>query len=148
MAIFKRKAAKKDATEETQKLASAPAALAEAKPKKAAKKEVKEVAEEKKSARTSVSSMATNTLLSPLVTEKSAHLADQGVYVFHVPLFANRVAVRDAFRELYKVTPVKVNVVRIHGKVHRFGRSESRATDWKKALVFVPKGTRIDIFTL
>lgn len=86
------------------------------------------------------------TLLAPLVTEKSAHLADQGVYAFLVPTNANRVTVGQAFREMYKVTPVKINIIRVHGKEHRFGQVTSRQSDWKKALVSVPKGTRIDIF--
>lgn len=93
-----------------------------------------------------VSAFTARTLLAPLVTEKAAHLADAGVYAFLVPASANRVAVGQAFRELYKVTPVKVNIIRVHGKEHRFGGVVSRQTDWKKALVSVPKGTRIDIF--
>lgn len=86
------------------------------------------------------------TLLAPLVTEKSAHLADQGVYAFLVPIQANRVTVGQAFREMYKITPVKINIIRVHGKEHRFGQVTSRQSDWKKALISVPKGTRIDIF--
>lgn len=93
-----------------------------------------------------VTKLTANTLLAPLVTEKTAHLADAGVYAFIVPIAANRVAVGQAFRELYKVTPVKVNILRVHGKEHKFGRNISRRSDWKKALVTVSKGTRIDIF--
>jgi large subunit ribosomal protein L23 len=93
-----------------------------------------------------VSAFSAGTLLAPLVTEKAAHLADAGVYAFLVPVTANRVAVGQAFRELYKVTPVKVNIIRVHGKEHRFGSVMSRQSDWKKALVTVPAGTRIDIF--
>ena len=94
----------------------------------------------------SISAFTAKTLLAPLVTEKAAHLADAGVYAFVVPLSANRVAVGQAFRDLYKATPVKVNIVRVHGKEHRFGGVTSRRSDWKKALITVKKGTRIDIF--
>ena len=93
-----------------------------------------------------ISATTAETLLAPLVTEKSAHLADVGVYAFKVPVSASRVAVRQAFKDLYKVTPVKVNVIRVHGKEHRFGQVFSRRADWKKALVTVAKGARIDIF--
>ncbi len=93
-----------------------------------------------------VSELTTKTLLAPLVTEKSAHLADAGVYAFKVPVSASRIAVSQAFRNLYRVTPVKVNIIRVHGKEHRFGSTMSRRADWKKALVTVAKGTRIDIF--
>ncbi len=93
-----------------------------------------------------VSALAARTLLAPLVTEKTAHLADDGVYVFRVPLTANRVAVRAAFKEIYKVAPTSVNMIRVHGKESRSGRFASRASDWKKALVAVPAGSRVDIF--
>jgi large subunit ribosomal protein L23 len=93
-----------------------------------------------------ISEVTTQTLLAPLVTEKSAHLTDQGVYVFKVPLSATRITVGKAFKELYKVTPAKVNIVRVHGKPHRFGRQISQRSDWKKALISLPKGQRVDIF--
>jgi large subunit ribosomal protein L23 len=114
-----------------------------------AKKEKVAAAAEAPVKRTSARTvLAATTLIAPLVTEKTAHLADTGVYAFRVPLSANRVAIREAFRELYKVTPVKINIMRVHGKETRFGRSESRESDWKKALITLPEGKRVDVFTL
>ncbi|MFZ2681838.1 MAG: 50S ribosomal protein L23 [Patescibacteria group bacterium] len=113
--------------------------------KKPAKKAEKVVATPKPVGRM-VSARTAATLLAPLVTEKTAHLADAGVYAFLVPVTANRVAVGQAFRDMYKAAPVKVNIIRVHGKEHRFGTVTSRQSDWKKALVTVKKGTRIDIF--
>jgi large subunit ribosomal protein L23 len=118
----------------------------ETKAKKPVAKKVAKAAAEPKAVSKFVSATTARTLLAPLVTEKSAHLADAGVYAFLVPVSANRVTVGQAFRELYKVTPVKVNIIRVHGKEHRFGQVTSRQSDWKKALVTVPKGTRVDIF--
>lgn len=114
--------------------------------KKVTRKVVKKETETKIAPNKAVSALTARTLLAPLVTEKTAHLADAGVYAFLVPVSASRVAVGQAFREMYKVTPVRVNIIRVHGKEHRFGGNISRQSDWKKALVFVPKGTRIDIF--
>lgn len=114
--------------------------------KKPVAKKVAKVAVEPKAVSRLVSATTARTLLAPLITEKSAHLADAGVYAFLVPIAANRVTVGQAFRELYKVIPVKINIIRVHGKEHRFGQVLSRKSDWKKALVSVPKGTRIDIF--
>lgn len=93
-----------------------------------------------------VSTLAMRTILAPLATEKTAHLADRGVYVFRVAKDANRVAVKQAFRELYNVTPVKVNIVRVGGVSKRFGRFMGRTNDWKKALVTLPKGSHINVF--
>jgi large subunit ribosomal protein L23 len=114
--------------------------------KKAEAKEVK--TEEKRVLKSGFSELSMRVKLQPLVTEKSAHLSDEGVYAFEVLASANRTEVRDAFRELYKVIPTSVNIMRVHGKEKRFGGVQSRASDWKKALVTVPKGTRIDLFTL
>lgn len=148
MSIIKRITKKK--TEAAPEAAEVQAVEAKAKKpaaKKATKATAKKAATEAKAPVSKmVSEVTARTLLAPLVTEKSAHLADAGVYAFLVPVSANRVTVGQAFRDLYKVTPVKVNIIRVHGKEHRFGRTMSRRSDWKKALVSVPKGTRIDIF--
>ncbi len=94
----------------------------------------------------SVSTLAMRTILAPLATEKTAHLADRGVYGFLVAKDANRIAVRQAFRELYKVTPVKVNIINMRGTMKRVGRNLGRTSDIKKALVTVPKGSHINVF--
>lgn len=142
MAIFK----KTKKTEDAQ----VSEATTEKKPVKA-KKAVKadapkaEKKAEKKSART-VSSLALRTIIAPLATEKTARLAAGSVYAFLVNKNANRVAVKQAIRELYKVTPVKVNIVNVRGTARRFGRFVGRTSDTKKALVTLPKGSHIDVF--
>lgn len=141
MAIFKRNTKK-----------AAEADVATEAPKEVKKTAVKAKKEEKrdvlKAQGSAVSVLASRTLLAPLVTEKTAHLADAGVYAFRVPLTANRVAVRASFKELYKVTPTSVNIIRVHGKESKSGRFTSRASDWKKALITLPAGSRVDIFAL
>jgi large subunit ribosomal protein L23 len=144
MSIIKRITKKKTAISDEATPVKAEAETTAKKP--AVKKAVKKVAEAKAIPSKLVSAQTVRTILAPLVTEKSAHLADAGVYAFIVPINANRVAVGQAFREMYKATPVKVNIIRVHGKEHRFGGVVSRQSDWKKALVTVKKGTRIDIF--
>ena len=144
MSIFNRKT--KKTTAATEEVVDVKAVEAKTTKKPAAKKTAKKVAEPKAVPTKMVSAFTARTLLAPLITEKAAHLADAGVYAFLVPVTANRVAVGQAFRDMYKVTPVKVNIIRVHGKEHRFGGTTSRQADWKKALVTVKKGTRIDIF--
>ncbi|MFA6522492.1 MAG: 50S ribosomal protein L23 [Patescibacteria group bacterium] len=111
--------------------------------KKATKKEA---APEKKPAYTMLSEKVTKTLLRPVVSEKSAHMADENVLVFDVAVNANRIAIKQAFKELYHVMPIRVNLVNIRGKHIRFGRSEGKQSNRKKAYIAVPKGTHIDIF--
>lgn len=120
------------------------AASASDKPKKATKKSAKKTSESKKIS--TATKLATKTLLAPVVTEKTAYLSDRNVITFKVAQKANRVAVRQAFRELYKVTPLSVNIINVRGKQVRFGRLSGRRQDYKKALITLPKGTRVDVF--
>ena len=82
----------------------------------------------------------------PLITEKSASLASEGVYVFEVNPSCGKVEVKHAVKELYGVLPRRVNVVAMGGKRVRFGRRHGVRHDWKKAFVFLKKGDMIDVF--
>jgi large subunit ribosomal protein L23 len=93
-----------------------------------------------------VTALATRTIIGPIATEKVAKLSEGNVVAFKVAKDANRIAVRQAVRDLYGIMPLSVNVVRVHGKIVRFGGRESRQSDWKKAYVILPKGQTIDIF--
>jgi large subunit ribosomal protein L23 len=82
----------------------------------------------------------------PLVSEKSIAGADRGKYVFRVKLTANKVQIRQAIESLYKVKVKDVNTMRVRGKTRRIGRfPEGRTTDWKKAIVTLAPGERIDV---
>lgn len=107
-----------------------------AKPKKAAVK----------SSDRSLSAFASRTILAPVVSEKTAHMSDRNIMVFHVAADANRITVRQALNELYKVRPLKVNIINTRGKAVRFGKTKGKRSDVKKAIVTLPKGTRIDVF--
>ncbi len=85
-------------------------------------------------------------ILRPMVTEKAAHLASTGQYVFSVHPDANRIQIRSAVGAMYGVLPVSVNIQVVRGKVVRFGRSNGKRKNWKKAIVTLPKGKTIDIY--
>ena len=86
-------------------------------------------------------------LLSPRITEKGAYLSEHGAYVFNVAKDANKGEIADAVRELFKVTPRKVTVLAVKGKVrptrgtNRMGKSASG----KKAYVYLKKGETIEL---
>lgn len=109
--------------------------------KKASAKKADAVAETS----TKTVSAFVGTILRPHVTEKAATLAAQGVYVFVVHPKATRVEIGMAFKALYGVQSISVRVVNMDGKRVRFGRFYGRRSDWKKAMVAVPKGTTVDI---
>lgn len=112
----------------------------------ATKKTTKKAEQEVKQSSRVLSALARAVALSPLMTEKTAYLSGSAVYAFRVASDANRVAVRQAFKEMYGVLPTRVNIVRVHGKEKRFGRTLSRQSDWKKAYVALPSGTTLDLF--
>lgn len=85
-------------------------------------------------------------LASPHVSEKAAFLASKGTYVFNVPVTAGKIEVKKAVEALYKVKVVRVNTVRGIGKTVRRGRMEGRRNNWKKALVTLKAGQKIDLY--
>ncbi|HWO93888.1 MAG TPA: 50S ribosomal protein L23 [Dehalococcoidia bacterium] len=85
-------------------------------------------------------------LLRPIITEKSTVLAEQGKYVFAVAVGANKLQIKDAVELAFDVTVEAVNVMNVRGKTHRFGRRTSKSPDWRKAVVTLAPGDRIELF--
>jgi large subunit ribosomal protein L23 len=82
----------------------------------------------------------------PVITEKSTMLSDIGQYVFEVAEDANKIEVRRAVEEIFKVRVRAVNIVHMRGKMRRMGRTQGRTSDWKKAVVSLEPGFRIELF--
>lgn len=83
----------------------------------------------------------------PLVTEKSVAGARGGKYSFEVHPDANKIEIRKAVEEKFKVKVVKVNTVHIPGKTKRMGRFRpGRTAAWKKAIVTLAPGHKIPLF--
>ncbi|MGB8656156.1 MAG: 50S ribosomal protein L23 [Candidatus Zixiibacteriota bacterium] len=82
-----------------------------------------------------------------LVSEKGTNLrADQNKYIFRVDAKANKLEIRKAVEELFKVRVDEVTTMIMYGKPKRLGRSEGRRSDWKKAIVRLKKGETIEAF--
>jgi len=82
----------------------------------------------------------------PIVTEQSTLLADQGQYVFEVAPGANKPQIRHAVQQVFNVEVLAVNTMNVRGKEKRFGRRVGKQRDWKKAIVTLAPGQRIEIF--
>ncbi|MBI2861807.1 MAG: 50S ribosomal protein L23 [Chloroflexi bacterium] len=85
-------------------------------------------------------------LLRPIVTEKSTRLTEAGWYTFEVRREANKIEIRKAVEKVFKVDVVKVNTMNISGKIRRRGQSQGRTRSWKKAMVALASGQRIELF--
>ncbi len=91
--------------------------------------------------------VARKIVIGPLVSEKSTNLrADQNKYVFRVDRDANKLQIKKAVEELFKVRVEDVTTMMMHGRPKRLGRFEGRRADWKKAVVRLRKGETIELF--
>jgi len=82
----------------------------------------------------------------PHVSEKAAHLTEHNAYVFDVPVAAEKIAVKQAVEALYKVKVTKVRTLRGPGKMVRRGRKSGRRRNWKKAIVTLKAGQKIELY--
>jgi large subunit ribosomal protein L23 len=100
----------------------------------------------KKSAKTNnVTAKMYDTLLRPVITEKSMASSESGKVVFMVPLSATKDEVKAAVEAIFNVKVTKVNTVKQAGKVKRFKGYEGVRSDYKKALVTLAEGQNIDV---
>ena len=83
--------------------------------------------------------------IEPCITEKATRLEGQGVYVFKVGNKANKLMVKRAVKEKYKVTPVSVNILNTSDKTISVRRVKGVKKGYKKAMVYLKKGDKIEI---
>jgi large subunit ribosomal protein L23 len=82
----------------------------------------------------------------PIITEKTTRLMEQNKYCFMVDPRANKTQIKSAVEEIFKVKVKSVNTLNLLGKVKKMGRYEGRRPSWKRAIVTLEKGNRIEFF--
>ncbi|MFZ3020206.1 MAG: 50S ribosomal protein L23 [Minisyncoccia bacterium] len=85
------------------------------------------------------------TLKSPRITEKSSMLQERNVYVFNVQVSASKKDVEKAVKAQYKVTPVRINMVKVPAKTVTVRNKIGRTNLGKKAYVFLKKGDTLKL---
>lgn len=104
-------------------------------------------AKKSKSAKSGVAVQHFDTLIAPVITEKSTVASERNQVVFRVPLTATKPEIKDAVEALFKVKVKAVNTLRQKGKNKVFkGRPYTRSTV-KKAVVTLEEGHSIDVTT-
>ena len=84
----------------------------------------------------------------PLITEKTTSLTERDNKVaFEVDRLANKLEIKRAVEQLFDVKVVEVHTLSVHGKLKRMGMHQGRRPDWKKALVTLREGDKIEIFS-
>jgi large subunit ribosomal protein L23 len=82
----------------------------------------------------------------PVITEKNTILQEQSKYAFEVAHGANKQQVKRAVEEAFKVKVVAVNMITVPGKTRRVGRRQVKTSPWKKVLVTLEEGQKIEFF--
>jgi large subunit ribosomal protein L23 len=81
----------------------------------------------------------------PLLTEKGAFLKDsENKVLVEVYPDANKLEIKQAVEEIFKVKVEKVSTIRLPGKLKRYGRFEGRRPLRKKAIITLKKGEKLD----
>lgn len=81
----------------------------------------------------------------PLITEKAAQMSSLGKYMFLVDDNAVAPEIKKAIETIYRVGVVKVNIINAKSKRRRLGRSAGVKPGYKKAIVTLEKGQKLDI---
>jgi len=83
----------------------------------------------------------------PVITEKSTRLrGDENKYIFYVNNRANKIEIKQAIEELFKVKVLDVNTIKLKGKKKRLGIYQGRRSHRKKAIVKLRQGDTIGFF--
>ena len=91
-------------------------------------------------------------IIRPLITEKNTDLMEQNQYTFEVAVEANKIQVREAIEKLFNVRVKAVNTMNVKGSrrsraIRRGGgRISGQERSWKKAVITLFPGQRIDVF--
>jgi len=82
----------------------------------------------------------------PVITEKNTQLQTQGKYAFEVAEKANKPQIKQAVERAFNVKVTAVNVIKVRGKMRVVGRRRVLTQSWKKAIVTLQPGDKIELF--
>ncbi len=85
-------------------------------------------------------------IVKPIITEKSSLISVNNKYVFQVSTNVNKIEIRNAIERLFNVKVTGVNTLNVKGKKKRLGRFEGVTASWKKAVVTLKDGYKIENF--
>jgi large subunit ribosomal protein L23 len=88
-----------------------------------------------------------NIIHRPVITEKATNASEHNQVIFRVPLDATKREVKAAVEGLFNVKVEAVNTIRVKGKLKRFRGRVGRRSDYKKAIVRLAEGSRVDVTT-
>ena len=88
---------------------------------------------------------AYNTIIKPIVTEKSTLLLENNQVVFLVDINSNKIDIKKSIELIFGVKVSAVNIINVKGKTKRFKGTTGKRSDYKKAIISLPDGQSIDL---
>ena len=88
-----------------------------------------------------------DTIISPIVTEKSTNLSEQNKIVFEVSKKLNKIIIKKNIEKIFKVNVIKVNIINKQSRKKITKGKKVKIQGYKKAIVTLKKGQSIDLTT-
>ncbi|HEY3374879.1 MAG TPA: 50S ribosomal protein L23 [Candidatus Aquicultor sp.] len=85
-------------------------------------------------------------IIRPVISEKSYAQIDKQKYTFEVAKDSRKEEIKQAVEKIFKVHVEAVNTITMRGKMKRRGYTSGRTRSWKKAVVTLREGDRIEFF--
>ncbi len=100
-----------------------------------------------KRAKKKISEIAYRVLYSPHITEKATALTEENKYVFKVSEKSNKIEIKKAIEDLYGIDVIGVNIINIPRRQRRLGKQTGWRKGYKKAIVKIKGGQKIEILS-
>ena len=88
-----------------------------------------------------------DTIISPVLTEKSTNLSEQNKIVFKVPYKANKINLKKNIEKIFKVNVTKINIINKKTRDKSVRGKKVKVSGYKKAIITLKKGQNIDLTT-
>ncbi|MFO8101646.1 MAG: 50S ribosomal protein L23 [Dehalococcoidia bacterium] len=82
----------------------------------------------------------------PIITEKNSLMMDMNKYAFEVAADATKTQIKQAVEKIFNVKVTAVNMITVPSKPRGFGRMKGQRSSWRKAIVTLKAGYKIEIF--
>ena len=89
--------------------------------------------------------IARDIIVKPIITERSVAGIEENKYTFKVSKDANKIDVKRAIEEIFKVKVIDVKTMNVKGKMKRMGKNIGKRPDWKKAIITLKDGDKIEV---
>ena len=88
-----------------------------------------------------------DSILSPVVTEKSTILSEINKVVFKVNKLADKKSIKKSIEKIFKVNVIKINIINKKGRIKMTRGKKAKVRGYKKAIITLKKGQNIDLTT-